>query len=52
MYIFAAEWETAENYKNECNEILSPLAPVKESEQVSGRAFSEITTGSTSWKGY
>ncbi|PLX68639.1 MAG: hypothetical protein C0603_05660 [Denitrovibrio sp.] len=52
MYIFAAEWETAENYKKECNEILSPLAPVQESEKPTGKVFSEVATGSSNWKGY
>ena len=52
MYIFAAEWETANNYKKECNEILTPLAPLTESEKTTGKVFSEVTMGSTSWKGY
>jgi len=46
MYIFAAEWETAEKYKKECNEILAPLAPAR------GRIFSEALSGSRDWKGY
>jgi len=52
MYIFAAEWETAEFYKNECNEILTPLAPVTRSEKTSGSIFSDVAAGSKSWKGY
>lgn len=49
MYIFAAEWRTADSYKKECSEILAPLAPVKEG---AGRVFSESVKGSGSWKGY
>jgi len=50
MYIFAAEWETANSYKKECNELLAPLAP---SSTVSGgKVFSETIPGSTAWKGY
>lgn len=49
MYIFAAEWETAENYKKECSEILSPLAPAAET---GGKIHSELVPGSRDWKGY
>ncbi|ADD68997.1 hypothetical protein Dacet_2235 [Denitrovibrio acetiphilus DSM 12809] len=49
MYIFAAEWETAERYKSECNEVLTPLAP---SAETGGKIFSHTTPGSISWKGY
>jgi len=52
MYIFAAEWKTADLYKTECNEILTPLAPATEGEKVAGRAFSAIVTGSSNWKGF
>jgi len=48
MYIFAAEWETAANYKKECNEILSPLAPASND----GKVFSETVTGSNNWQGF
>lgn len=47
MYIFAAEWETAEHFKKECFEILRPLAPAS-----GNGAFSEAVSGSKSWKGY
>lgn len=49
MYIFAAEWETAELYKKECTEILAPLAPVSGQ---TGRVFSAGAPGSNSWKGF
>ena len=49
MYIFAAEWETAKRYKDECNEVLAPLAPASEQ---SGRVYSSTASGSTNWKGY
>jgi len=45
MYIYAAEWDTAEKYKNECSEILKPLAPVRS-------VTSSISKGSSDWKGY
>jgi hypothetical protein len=49
MYIFAAEWETAEKYKNECNEVLSPLAP---SASIGEKIFSYTVPGSKEWRGY
>ncbi|PLX66008.1 MAG: hypothetical protein C0602_12815 [Denitrovibrio sp.] len=48
MYIFAAEWQTAERYKKECIEILTPLAPFEKNSKV----FSEIHAGTKDWKGY
>jgi hypothetical protein len=45
MYMYAAEWTTAEKYKRECSEILAPLAPVK---KTSGAYYS----GSSDWKGF
>jgi len=49
MYIFAAEWETAQQYKDECNEVLAPLAPAKDT---GGKIFSSGKAGSSEWKGY
>jgi len=49
LYIFAAEWETAKKFKDECSEILAPLAP---STDLGGKIHSEAVRGSTSWKGY
>jgi len=51
LYIYAAEWTTAEQYKSQAAQILAPLAPVADGVSTS-KAAGYTAAGRTDWQGY
>ena len=53
LYIYAAEWTTAEQYKTETSQLLAPLAPVSSvSGELPKKAAAYTESGRTDWQGY
>ncbi|MGE4268462.1 MAG: hypothetical protein AB7F25_13595 [Deferribacterales bacterium] len=53
LYIYAAEWTTAEQYKTETAQLLAPLAPVTSSTgEIPKQAAAYTQAGRGNWQGY